>query len=280
MNLVFGKNGQIATELQRLGNVVAFGRNKVNLLNPDACADLIRTQAPSAVINAAAYTDVDKAENDFNIATIINAHAPTAMAKACKKIGIPFIHISTDYVFKGDGKKCWKTDDPVEPQNAYGQSKLTGEIGIRASGAIHVILRTSWVVSAHSSNFVKTMLKLSERHDQLNIVADQIGGPTPARDIATACLKIISQLKQDPKKSGTYHFSGTPDISWSQFAKEIFKKAERMVAVNPIKSLNYPTPASRPLNSRLECCKTEEVFGIMRPDWRKGLNDIIKELEV
>ena len=279
MILVFGKTGQVATELQRLGGVLALGRNEVDLTDSQACIDAIRTHAPRAVINAAAYTAVDRAEEEESLATLINGDAPTAMARACAELGIPLIHISTDYVFEGTGDAPWQPDDLTAPQNAYGRSKLAGENGIRDSGACHVILRTSWVVSAHGANFVKTMLRLSDTRGALNVVADQIGGPTPARDIAAACLQIAEQLIADPSKSGTYHFSGAPDVSWANFATQIFEQAGKAVAVTPIPTTNYPTPTKRPLNSRMDCSTIEQVFGIARPDWRDGLNVIIQELE-
>jgi dTDP-4-dehydrorhamnose reductase len=157
---------------------------------------------------------------------------------------------------------------------------LAGEIGIRNSGAVHVILRTSWVVSAHGANFVKTMLRLSDTRDALTIVADQIGGPTPARYIAAACLQIADQLIADPSKSGTYHYSGAPDVSWAGFAWAIFEQAGKRVKVTPIPTTDYPTPAKRPLNSRMNCSAAKQVFGIARPNWRDGLHVILKDLEV
>lgn len=279
MILVFGKTGQVAMELQRLGDVVALGRDQADLADPAACADAIRAHAPRVVINAAAYTAVDKAEEDEALATLINGDAPTAMARACVDLGIPLIHISTDYMFEGTGDTPWQPDDPTAPQNAYGRSKLAGEIGIRNSGAVHAILRTSWVLSAHGANFVKTMLRLSETRDALTVVADQIGGPTPARDIAAACLQIAEQLIADPSKSGTYHFSGAPDVSWADFARAIFEQAGKAVTVTAIPTTDYSTPAKRPMNSRMECGATHQVFGIARPNWRDGLNTIIQELE-
>ena len=279
MILVFGKTGQVATELQRLGNVVALGRDQADLSDPAACSNAIRAHAPRAVINAAAYTAVDRAEGEEVLASIINGDAPTAMAQACVDLGIPLIHISTDYVFAGTGDAPWQPDDPTAPQNAYGRSKLAGEIGIRDSGAVHAILRTSWVVSAHGANFVKTMLRLSDMRDALNIVADQIGAPTPARDIAAACLQIVEQLITDPSKSGTYHYSGAPDVSWADFARASFELAGRAVTVTPIPTTDYPTPAKRPLNSRMDCGATQQVFGIQRPNWREGLNMILQEIE-
>ena len=279
MILVFGKRGQVATELQRLGDVVALGRDQADLTDPAACADIIRTHRPRAVINTAAYTAVDHAEEEEALATIINGDAPIAMAQACAELDTPLIHISTDYVFDGTGDAPWQPHDPTTPQNAYGRSKLAGEIGIRDSGAVHAILRTSWVVSAHRANFVKTMLRLSDTRDELTVVADQIGGPTPARDIAAACLKMAEQLIAAPSKSGTYHYSGAPDVSWANFARAIFEQAGKAVSVTPIPTTDYPTPAKRPLNSRMDCGATQQVFGIARPNWRERLNMILSELE-
>ena len=280
MILVFGKTGQVATELQRLSGVMALGRDDVDLLDSPACAATIREHAPKAVINAAAYTAVDRAEDEEHLATVINGDAPTEMAKACAELGIPLVHISTDYVFNGRGNTPYRPEDMTDPQNAYGRSKLGGETGIRESGVVYAILRTSWVVSAHGANFVKTMLRLSGTRDALNVVADQIGGPTPARDIAKACLQVANQLIQDKTKSGTYHFSGATDVSWAEFASEIFAQASQTVTVTPISTAEYPTPAKRPLNSRLECHSTEQVFGIKRPNWQDGLKEILKDLEV
>ena len=280
MILVFGKTGQVATELQRLGDVVALGRDQADLSDPQACVDVIRTHAPKAVINAAAYTAVDKAEQDEALATVINGDTPTAMAQACVELGIPLVHISTDYVFEGTGDTPWQPHDPTAPQNAYGRGKLAGEIGIRDSGAVHAILRTSWIVSAHGANFVKAMLRLSDTRDTLTIVADQIGGPTPARDIAATCLQMVEQLIVDPSKSGTYHYTGAPDVSWAVFARVIFEKAGKAVTVTPIPTIDYPTLAKRPLNSLMDCCATEQIFGVQRPDWRDGLDMILQELEI
>lgn len=280
MILVFGKTGQIAIELQRSSDILALGRNQADLSNPVACAQIIRAFAPSAVINAAAYTAVDKAETEEELATIINGDSPTAIAQACADMKIPLLHISSDYVFEGSGEKPWKPCNTTAPQNAYGRSKLVGEKGVLHSGGIHAILRTSWVFSAHGNNFVKTMLRLSETRDRLCVVTDQIGGPTPARDIANACLTIVQHLQDDPSKSGTYHYSGNPNISWAEFASEIYTQASRLVTVIPITTAEYPTPAKRPLNSRMDCKLTYTTFGIKNPDWRLGLREILKEIEV
>ena len=279
MILVFGKSGQVATDLQRSKDVMALSREDVDLLKLQHCIDTIRNYAPQAVINAAAYTAVDEAEKDEHTATIINGDAPMAMAQGCAELGIPLVHISTDYVFDGTGDTPWHPRHHTAPKNAYGRSKLSGESGIRNSGAIYAILRTSWIVSAHGMNFVKKMLQLSKNNVALNVVADQIGGPTPANDIAMACLNIAKQLIKDPSKAGTYHFSGYPDVSWAEFAVAIFEKAVKPVTVTAVLTENYPTPAVRPFNSRMDCSTTQETFGLTRPDWRIGLRAIFKDLK-
>jgi len=223
--LVFGKTGQVARELATLEGTECYGRDAADLENSEACAALIHRKRPEAVINAAAYTAVDKAEEEDRRATTINGAAPGAMARACADLGIPFVQISTDYVFKGHGTSPWQPNDLTAPLGVYGRSKLAGEQAVWAAGGTHAILRTSWVVSPHGSNFVKTMLRLGAEHNALNIVADQIGGPTGAAEIAAACHAIARQLIDDPTKSGTYHFSGAPDVSWADFAREIFAQA-------------------------------------------------------
>ncbi|WGT52022.1 dTDP-4-dehydrorhamnose reductase [Thioclava nitratireducens] len=278
MILVFGQTGQVAQELQRLVPDAAFlGRNRVDLRYPDAAAQAIHKAKPEAVINVAAYTAVDKAEEEEALAQMVNGDAPAAMAEACRDLGIPLIHISTDYVFDGSGETPFEPTDPTGPLGAYGRTKLAGEEAIRATGGTFAILRTSWVFSAHGGNFVKTMLRLSESRDRLTIVADQIGGPTPAKAIAEACLTMAQELQRAPEKSGVYHFSGSPDVSWAGFAREIFARTGRDVTVEDIPTADYPTPAKRPLNSRLDCSDLA-VFGLKRPDWRSGLNDVLIEL--
>tara|TARA_R110002049_G_scaffold241333_2_gene415178 strand:- start:2135 stop:3025 length:891 start_codon:yes stop_codon:yes gene_type:complete len=276
--LVIGKTGQVARELDALDGTECYGRDAVDLRNPEACAALIRKKRPHAVINAAAYTAVDKAEEDEPLATTVNGAAPGAMARACADLSIPFVHISTDYVFEGGGAAPWQPNDPTMPLSAYGRSKLAGEQTVRDAGAAHAILRTSWVVSAHGSNFVKTMLRLGAERDALSIVSDQIGGPTGAREIAAACHAIARKLIDDPAKSGTYHFSGAPDVSWADFAREIFAQAELACAVTDIPTSEYPTPVQRPLNSRMDCSATQTVFGIIQPDWRETVAHILKDL--
>jgi dTDP-4-dehydrorhamnose reductase len=276
--LAFGQTGQVAQELAALG-VETIGRDVADLSNPQACADVIAASGALAVINAAAYTAVDRAEEEPALAHTVNAHAPSAMAQACALKGVPFVHISTDYVFDGSGDTPRMTSDPTGPLGVYGASKLAGEDAVRAAGGAFAILRTSWVFSAHGANFVKTMLRLGAERDALTIVADQVGGPTPADAIAKACVDMAHALIDDPSKSGTYHFSGGPDVSWADFARVIFEEAGLRVAVTDIPTADYPTPATRPLNSRLDCSAIAEAFGIPRPEWQIGLRAVLKALD-
>lgn len=278
MILVFGKTGQLAQELAELESTLCLGRDEADLSDPAACAEAIRRVRPQAVINAAAYTAVDRAEEEEAHAAVINGVAPGAMARACADLGIPFVTVSSDYVFDGSGSAPWQPGDAPAPVNAYGRSKLMGEDVVRAAGGAHAILRTSWVVSAHGHNFIKTMLRLGKERGRLSIVADQIGAPTPARDIAAACLEMARQLESDPGRSGIYHLQGAPHVSWAGFAAEIFAQTGMDCAVEGIHSSSYPTPAQRPLNSRLDCASLGTVFAITPPDWRVGLADILKDL--
>lgn len=279
--LVFGATGQVAREIaRRAPHAHMLSRAEADLSDPQACANVITNLKPSAVINAAAWTAVDRAEDEEPAAQVINADAPAAMARAAADLGVPFVHISTDYVFDGAGTAPRTPEDPTAPANAYGRTKLAGEEAVRAAGGPHAILRTSWVFSAHGANFLKTMLRLSETRDALSVVDDQIGGPTPAGAIADACLRIADHLATDPSLSGTYHFSGAPDVSWKDFAEAIFAAAGRPVTVTGIPTADYPTPAQRPLNSRMDCTTTRTAFGIDRPDWRAALPEILTELGV
>ena len=285
--LVFGQTGQVARELAHVlarglpsGWQADFlGRGRADLSDPDACAAIIAASDAQAVINAAAYTAVDRAEDEEALATVVNGDAPAAMARAAAQRGLPFVHISTDYVFDGSGTAPFAPDHPPAPLGAYGRSKLRGEDGVRAAGGAHAILRTSWVFSAHGSNFVRTMLGLGAERDTLRVVADQTGGPTPARAIAQACLRIAAQLRQDPGRSGTWHFSGAPDTSWAGFARAIMARAGLDCRIEEIATRDWPTPARRPLNSRLDCSATEAAFGLPRPDWRAGLDEVLQKLK-
>lgn len=281
--LIFGKTGQLATELARRMpegiEAVFLSRSDADQTNAAACTAQVVKHAPDVVINAAAYTAVDKAEEDEATAQAVNGDTPTALAKICAGKCIPFLHVSTDYVFDGSGDAPWKTDAATGPLGAYGRTKLAGEEGIRSAASTFAILRTSWVVSSHGNNFVKTMIRLSETRDALNIVADQVGGPTPAATIADALWTMAQAFHAGTGTSGTYHFSGAPDVSWAEFAREIFEQVGRTVVVSDIPSSAYPTPAARPVNSRLDCSTLQDAFGIVRPDWRDGLQDILNDLK-
>lgn len=279
MILVFGKTGQVASALASREGVLAIGRDEADLTDSEACAAAISRYGPSAVINAAAYTAVDKAESEEVLATQINGNAPTSMAQTCVDAGIPFVHISTDYVFDGSGSVAWQPTDTPKPLGAYGRSKLAGERGVIDAGGDYVILRTSWVYSSVGSNFLKTMLRLGPERGELRVVDDQIGGPTPAPAIADACIECSRGLANAPEKRGVYHFSGETDVSWAEFASSIFSSAEIDCQVMRIPSSEYPTPAARPANSRLDCSTLKDVFGIDRPDWRAGLSEIIKDAQ-
>ncbi|MCA0873421.1 dTDP-4-dehydrorhamnose reductase [Seohaeicola saemankumensis] len=279
--LVFGEIGQLGQELVRRRGDVELevrGLEEADFTDPAACVGFVEATDADAVINAVAYTAVDKAEEDEALAEMINATTAGALARAAAARGLPFVQVSTDYVFDGSGDQPFAVDAPVGPLGAYGRTKLNGEIAVRAAGGVHAILRTSWVVSCHGHNFIKTMLKLGRERDRLTIVADQVGGPTPAAALADACLAAAAQLVADPSKTGTYHVSGGPDVSWADFAREIFAQAGIGCEVVDIPSSDYPTPAKRPFNSRMDNSATQAAFGLPRPDWREGLRDILQDL--
>lgn len=277
--LVFGSTGQVACELNRLVPEATFlSRAEADLSDPPSCAAAIEASGANVVINAAAYTAVDRAESDEDAADLVNGDAPAEMARAAARLGIPFLHISTDYVFNGTGTRAWQPDDETAPLGAYGRSKFAGEQGIRAAGGQFVILRTSWVFSAFGSNFVKTIRRLGQSRDSLNVVADQIGGPTAARDIAATLVEMARQLQAGQGAPGIYHYAGAPDVSWADFAREIYLQAGLATVVNDIPTAAYPTPAQRPLNSRMDCSKLESVFGIPRPDWKASLTTVLHDL--
>ena len=279
--LVFGQSGQVARELARRVpagvTLTQLDRAQADLMNPAACAAAIHATDADAVINAAAWTAVDRAEAEEAAATLVNGDAPTAMAQACAARNLPFLHISTDYVFDGAGTLPFAPDHPTAPLGAYGRSKLAGERGITAAGGQSLILRTSWVVSSHGANFVKTMLRLGRERPSLNVVADQIGGPTPAAAIADA-LYTCAAAMLNGAQGGIHHFAGTPDTSWADFARAIMTAANLPCTINDIPSSAYPTPAKRPLNSRMDCSSLSR-FGLTRPDWRAALPEILHDLE-
>ena len=232
------------------------------------------------MINAAAYTAVDKAEEEPDLAHVANGDAPGEMAKACANLAIPFVHISTDYVFDGSGAEAWKPDDATSPLGVYGASKLAGEQAVQAVGGNFAILRTSWVFSAHGTNFVKTMLRLGrEREIPVDRVRPDRRSDVGIGNCAGSCLDIAQQLGSGSGTPGVFHFSGAPDTSWAEFAREIFAQVGIKCKVEGIPSTDYPTPAKRPLNSRLDCGSLETEFGIARPDWKADLGTVLKDLE-
>lgn len=272
--LIFGQTGQVARELARLVPEAQFlGRAQADLADPAACAAIIRGSDADAVINAAAYTAVDRSESEQALAGLVNGEAPAAMARAAAERRVPFLHLSTDYVFDGAGDRPFRPDDQTGPLNAYGRSKLAGELGIRAADGNHLILRTSWIFSAHGANFVKTMLRLGGERESLMVVSDQIGGPTPAAAVARTLISLAMTLR-DGATGGTRHCAGWPDTSWAGFAREIMHQARLACRIEDIPTAAYPTPARRPLNSRLDC----STLGLPRPDWHEGLSNVLKEL--
>ena len=280
--LVFGATGQVARALASAGPlreiiVQTLDRAQADLSDPAACAAAVAATDADAVINAAAWTAVDAAEDHEAAAHVINADSPGAMARACADRNLPFVHISTDYVFDGSPGPAWTPGAPTGPLSAYGRTKLAGEQAVLENGTRAVVLRTAWVFDGTGKNFVTTMLRLSDTRDALNVVADQIGGPTPAEAIADACLTIAQALVDGTGQGGVHHFSGVPNVSWADFARAIFATAGRDVTVTDITTADYPTPAVRPRNSLLDCSSLHLAFGIPRPDWQVALTRIIKE---
>jgi len=280
--LVLGQSGQLAQALEqralRAGaSLTVVGREAVDLGNPllakPSLARLMR--GVDAVINASAYTAVDRAEDEPEAARALNAEAPGMVAEIAAAAGLPFVHVSTDYVFDGSGDRPWRPDDAPAPLGVYGQTKRDGESAVAAAGGAHAVVRTSWVFSETGSNFVKTMLRLGAERPLLRVVDDQVGGPTYAGGLADGLFVIARALRASPDLSGTYHLSGAPDLSWADFAAEIMRRAQLPCEIEPIASSDYPTPAARPLNSRLDCTSTETAFGVARPDWRRGLDRVI-----
>ena len=279
---MFGRSGQVAGELVRRApedvRVTALGRREIDLMDPGAGARAVLEHGPDAVVNAAAWTAVDAAEADPDGARRLNAEAPAELAEACARSATPFVHLSTDYVFDGSGTRPWRANDPVDPRSVYGRTKLDGERRVLGAHPDSVIVRTSWVFSALGSNFVRTMLRLGAERDELGIVADQMGGPTWAGAIADACLCVAQARLAGDGQGGLYHFAGAPDASWADFAESIFALSAMDVVVKRIATSEYPTPAARPLNSRLDCECIQRVFGMTRPDWRDDLRGVIAEL--
>jgi dTDP-4-dehydrorhamnose reductase len=285
--MVTGAHGQVGFELARslmpLGEVVALDRHGCDLARPDTLAAVVAGCAPDVIVNAAAYTAVDRAETEEALATTINAAAPAALARAARAAGALLIHYSTDYVFDGTKAGAWHEDDAAAPLNAYGRSKLAGERAIAASGCDHLILRTSWVFAARGANFMRTMLRLGAVRERLAVVADQFGAPTWARNIADATAHIVAGAQRERAARAfapaVLHLASRGETSWHGFAEAIFETvrarrpdlALRVGTVEAIASAAYPTPAARPRNSRLDCGRLAQRFGITLPHWRDAL---------
>ncbi|MCD9098579.1 dTDP-4-dehydrorhamnose reductase [Luteimonas fraxinea] len=294
-SLVFGANGQVGQELLRalapLGNLLASTRTGLlpdgstcltaDFSDPESVVALLDATRPTRVINAAAYTAVDKAESEAAAAHAANAAAPGAIAHWCAAHAVPLVHYSTDYVFDGSGTRPYRPDDATAPLGVYGASKLAGEEAIRATGGRHLIFRTAWVYAAHGQNFLRTMLRVGAERDVLRVVADQIGTPTPAALIADVTARVLGD---DNAASGTWHLTAAGETSWHGFAQAIFDGAvergliARAPTVEAITTADYPTPARRPAYSRLDTGTLEDDFGITLPDWRTALGGVLDEM--
>lgn len=282
--LITGANGQVGRSLvERLQDKVellALDRHQLDITDIVAVKEVMQSFRPSVVINAAAYTAVDRAETEVELCEAVNTKGAYHLALESEVIGALFLHISTDYVFDGQGNLPYKESDETLPQSVYGASKLAGELEVLKANPRFIILRTAWVFSEYGNNFVKTMLRLAKERHSLNVVADQFGAPTYAGDIADTLIKIAQQLLAGDTNFGIYHFSGAPYVSWYDFSKEIFLQAElqkilpNIPLVNPISTQEYPTAAKRPANSRLDLTKIYNTFGILPSDWRKALKQL------
>lgn len=287
--LITGARGQVGHELLRRApsgfEVMGLGSSELDIGDAGSVESTLRQLRPRLIINAAAYTAVDKAESEPGQAYRVNRDGVANLARAAAEIGAPILHISTDYVFAGDAQQPYLETDPTAPSGVYGASKLAGEQVLAEIHPRHLVLRTSWVFGAHGNNFVKTMLRLGRERDKLGVVADQHGGPTPADSIADALWQLASSYRsQGNLQWGIYHFSGAPACSWHDFAVEIFHQAgqmgllERLPRVDAISTSDYPTPARRPAWSVLSCSRLEADHGIGQPDWREGLRRVLEEL--
>jgi dTDP-4-dehydrorhamnose reductase len=286
--LLFGKNGQVGGELQRslasLGEVLALDRSSTpwcgDLGDLDGIRETIRAARPDVVVNAAAYTAVDRAESEPDLCRRINALAPEAMAAECSRLGAWLVHYSTDYVFDGSGDTPWVETDPIAPLNVYGRTKAEGEQRVTAATDTHLIFRTSWVYADRGSNFIDTMLRLGQERDKLTVVADQHGAPTGARLIADVTAAALAAASRRIALAGTYHLVPHGHTTWFEYARHIFEFAKARglpvkAAVEPVPSSAYPTPARRPHNSRLNNDKLQVAFGLPLPQWQQGVDQML-----
>jgi dTDP-4-dehydrorhamnose reductase len=286
--LVTGGTGQLAAALATLGSerVKRVGRPAFDFYRPETIETIFQAATPSLVVNAAAYTAVDKAETDSVAAYRANRDGPQALARLCAAAGIPLIHISTDYVFDGEKPSPYVETDAIGPRSVYGASKLAGEMAVQATGARTIILRTAWVYAAAGQNFVRTMLALAQTRDTLRVVADQQGCPTAAADLAAAILAIASRIEVDgwdDARSGVFHAAGSGETTWHGLAMAVFQAASRHGAKTPasvaaITTAEFPTAARRPPNSRLNCTRLADAFGIRLPDWHDSLARTVDEI--
>jgi dTDP-4-dehydrorhamnose reductase len=288
--LLLGSTGQLGATLNPLlheiGETIATDRSLLDFANPEKISGFVRERKPSVIVNAAAYTAVDKAESETEVARAVNAGAPAALGRAARESGALFIHYSTDYVFDGSKSSAYRESDPVNPLNAYGRTKAEGEAAIQISGCKHLIFRTSWVYSERGANFLLTMLRLARQRDELRIVNDQIGAPTSTHSLARATADFIRKYMRgewSDDKSGIYHMTDTGSTTWFGFAAAIFQRASRILGsrparLSPITTAEYPTPARRPLNSRLNCEKLRAAFGISMPHWEHSLDEVLHAL--
>ncbi|MEZ0192989.1 dTDP-4-dehydrorhamnose reductase [Pseudomonas qingdaonensis] len=283
--LITGRNGQLAQALQQrlagLGQVHVLGREQLDLAESERIRQVVRELSPDLLVNAAAYTAVDQAENEPALAFAINATAPGVLAEEAARLGVPLLHYSTDYVFDGSKATPYTEDDAPNPLSVYGRSKLAGEQAIHAVGGAHLTLRTSWVYSLHGRNFLLTMQRLLQEKPQLRVVADQIGAPTWAGSLAASTLALIQRWQAGQAGAwGTYHMTAQGQTSWFGFAQAIgehLKAQGRPCAqLLPIPSSEYPTPAQRPLNSRLDCSRLRQQWQVEQPDWRQALIECLK----
>ncbi len=285
---VTGLKGQLATSLiERAGpttEIIALGRPAFDLTDRDAIFSGLEAARPDVIVNAAAYTAVDKAETEEAVATRVNGEGAGHVAEAAAQLGAPLLHLSTDYVFDGALDRSYREDDPTAPTGAYGRSKLAGEKAVAERSEDSVILRTAWVYSPFGANFVRTMLRLNESRDEVGVVADQRGNPTSALDIANAIIAIAARVKDDksPALRGIFHMTGSGEATWADFAESIFQEAaargRRPTRVRPITTADYPTPARRPANSRLDNEKLSRVYGLKLPEWRPSLTACCERL--
>lgn len=280
--LVPGADGQVGWALARADpQIVAFGRKELDIADPTAVAARMEEVRPDLVVNAAAYTAVDRAEEDAEAAFKANRDGPAHLAAACARAGIPLIHLSTDYVFDGRRTEPYAESDAPSPLGVYGESKWAGEEAVRQTLERHLTLRVSWVFGIHGNNFVKSMLRLGAELEELGVVADQRGCPTAADDIAATLLTLGRKIVDDPPAEawGTFHYGGQPDASWFEFAQAIFQNKEAPAPrLRAIPTSDYPTRAERPADSTLDCRRLKRVFGIERPDWREALKRMIDSL--